>query len=183
MSVHTMLTSMHRGLTASLQSPSATPKTWTCFSLPTTVLHPFHWYFMLNMNHAIKKERKCPFSLVPIPLSPPLYLTPYTDIKQWCISSVLCSLSDPFAMVEFCTLLCILLSVPLREQGKKTTPDHVSTSYVSHYTQVKNHPYLDPMIVKRPKHFSLQKHNCVSESDMMRHKNVNGSGGLCTDNE
>lgn len=86
-------------------------------------------------------------------------------------------------MVGFCTPLCILLSIALREQGKKTTPDHVSTSYVSHYTQVKNHPYLDLMIVKRPKHFSLQKHNCVSESDMMRHKSVNGSGGLCTDNE
>lgn len=95
---------------------------------------------MLNL-HLFASEKKCPFSLVPVPLSPLLYLTPYVGMKQRCISCVLCSLSSPLAMDEF----CILSFLDLKEQDKGTTTDHVSTSCVSHYTQINKHPSLEPM--------------------------------------
>lgn len=101
---------------------------------------------MLNLHlSASEKEVKCPFSLVPMPLSPLLYLTPYVDIKHGCMSCVLCFLSSPLAMDEFCTPFCILSFIDLKEQDKRTTTDHISTSCVSHYTQVNKHPYLEPM--------------------------------------
>lgn len=133
---------------------------------------------MLNLHlSASEKEVKCPFSLVPMPLSPLLYLTPYVDIKHGCMSCVLCFLSSPLAMDEFCTPFCILSFIDLKEQDENYNRSYFNFLCITLYPGQQT-----PLLRTHDQSISAFKnYNYVSETDMKKHKSANGSGGFCTD--